>query len=119
MTGIVQQRNHKMLAVFCMPDHAHLFVGMKPTQSVSDLTRDVKAASSGLINERQWAGKQFQWQNGFGAFSYSVDAIDTVVKYILNQEAHHKDQRFQQEYLELLKEFEIDYDAQYLFDWIE
>ncbi len=119
ITGIVQHRNHKMLAVFCMPDHTHLFVGMKPTQSVSDLARDVKAASSGLINERGWAPRQFQWQNGFGAFSYSPDAVDRVVKYILNQENHHMKIRFQQEYLALLREFEVDHDAQYLFDWLD
>ena len=119
MTGIVQQRNHKMLAVFCMPDHTHLFVGMKPTQSVSDLTRDVKAASSGLINDKGWAKKKFEWQNGFGAFSYSHDAIYRVVKYILNQEQHHKNVRFQQEYLALMDEFKIDYDSRYVFDWLE
>jgi putative transposase len=119
ITGIVQQRNHKMLAVFCMPDHAHLFVGMKPTQSISDLTRDVKAASSGLINEKGWATKRFQWQNGFGAFSYSCNAIDNVVKYILNQEEHHRKVPFKTEYLKLMEEFEIDYEAQYLFDWLE
>jgi putative transposase len=119
ITGIVQQRKHKMLAVFCMPDHTHLFVGMKPTQSISDLTRDVKAASSGLINDKGWVQKKFEWQNGFGAFSYSLDAIDRVVKYILNQEEHHKNVRFQQEYLALMEEFRVDYDSRYLFDWLE
>jgi putative transposase len=119
MTGIVQKRGHKMLAVFCMPDHTHLFVGMKPTQSISDLTRDVKAASSGLINEKKWVSKRFEWQNGFGAFSYSPGDIDTVVKYILNQEEHHKNVRFPQEYLAMMDECKIDFDSRYLFDWLE
>jgi putative transposase len=118
ITGVVQNRHHKMLAVFCMPDHAHLFVGMKPNQSVSDLTRDVKAASSGFINERAWVDKKFEWQNGFGAFSYSIDAMHRVVNYILNQEEHHRKLAFEDEYLELMQEFQIQYDSKYLFEWI-
>lgn len=119
ITGIVQQRNHKMLSVFCMPDHAHVFVGMKPTQSISDLTRDIKAASSGFINENNWINKPFQWQNGFGAFSYSKESIDNVVRYILNQEAHHKTIAFREEYLQLLREFDICYDDRFLFKWLD
>ena len=102
-----------------MPDHAHVFVGMKPTQSISDLTRDIKAASSGFINENNWINKPFQWQNGFGAFSYSKESIDNVVRYILNQEAHHKTIAFREEYLQLLREFDICYDDRFLFKWLD
>lgn len=119
ITGIVQQRSHKMLSVFCMPDHAHVFVGMKPAQSISDLTRDIKAASSGFINENKWINKPFQWQNGYGAFSYSRESVDTVVRYILNQEAHHKAFSFNDEYRQLLKEFDVSYDERYLFDRLD
>lgn len=71
ITGIVQNREHKMLAVFCMPDHIHILVGLKPTQSISDLVRDIKAGSSKFINDNKWIKGKFSWQNGYGAFSYS------------------------------------------------
>ena len=83
ITGIVSHREQKLLSVFCMPDHTHLLIGMKPSVSVSDLTRDIKAGSSGFINEKNWIRGKFQWQEGFGAFSYSKSQIDTVVAYIL------------------------------------
>jgi len=119
ITGIVQSREQKMLAIFCNPDHIHIFVGMKPSLSISDLTRDIKASSSNFINEKKWIKGKFNWQEGFGAFSYSKSHIDRVVKYILNQEQHHRKQTFKEEYLELLKKYEISYDERYLFEWIE
>jgi len=119
ITGIVQNRGHKMLAIFCMPDHLHLFVGMKPSMSISDLVRDIKANPSKFINESNWTKEKFNWQEGFGAFSYSKSHIDNVVKYILNQEAHHKSKTFKEEYIEFLEKFEIEYNEKYLFEWIE
>jgi len=119
ITGIVQNREQKMLSVFAMPDHTHLLVGLKPSISISDLVRDVKAGSSQFINEKKWINGKFHWQEGFGAFSYSKSQIDNVIKYILNQEEHHKKVTFKEEYLDFLKKFEIDYDERYLFDWIE
>jgi REP element-mobilizing transposase RayT len=90
ITGIVQKREQKMLSIFCMPDHTHLLVGLKPLIAISDLTRDIKAGSSNFINDKKWVKGKFNWQEGFGAFSYSRSQIDTVIKYILNQEEHHK-----------------------------
>jgi len=119
ITGIVQNREQKMLATFCMPDHVHLLIGLKPSISISDLTRDIKAASSHFINERKWVKGKFNWQEGFGAFSYSRSQIDTVINYILNQEEHHNKKTFQEEYIELLKKFEIEYDEKYLFEFVE
>lgn len=119
ITGIVQNREQKMLSVFCMPDHSHLLVGMKPSVSISDLVRDIKAGSSNFINDRQWITGKFNWQEGFGAFSYSRSHIDSVIKYILNQEEHHKKKSFREEYIEFLKKFEVIYDEKYLFEWIE
>jgi len=119
ITGIVQNRNHKMLAIFCMPDHTHVLVGMKPDISISDLTRDIKAISSKFINDNRFLKGKFNWQVGFGAFSYSKSQIDSVIKYILNQEQHHKRKSFKEEYFEFLKKFGIEYDEKYLFDWIE
>ncbi len=119
MSGVVRNRDQKMLAVFCMPDHTHMLIGMKPSISVSDLVRDVKASSSGFINDQKWVVGKFNWQGGFGAFSYSRSQIDRVIKYILNQEEHHRKKTFKEEYLELLDKFEIEYDERYLFEWID
>lgn len=119
ITGIVQNRGQKMLSIFCMPDHVHLLVGLKPSISISDLVRDIKAGSSNFINQQHWVKGKFNWQEGFGAFSYSKSQIDTVIKYILSQEEHHKKTTFREEYFDFLKKFEIDYDEKYLFEWIE
>ena len=119
ITGIVQNRDQKMLSIFCMPDHSHILVGMKPSISISNLTRDIKAGSSKFINDNKWIAGKFNWQVGFGAFSYSRSQIDNVIKYILNQEIHHKRKTFKEEYIELLKKFEIEYEDKYLFKWIE
>jgi len=119
ITGIVQNREQKLLSIFCMPDHVHLLVGMNPNITISDLTRDIKAGSSKFINDNRWLKGKFNWQEGFGAFSYSRSQVDDVIKYILNQEEHHKKKTFRQEYIEFLKKFEIAYDEKYLFEWIE
>jgi len=108
-----------MLSIFCMPDHIHILVGLTPDFSISDLVRDIKAGSSKFINDNNWILGKFNWQEGFGAFSYSRSQIDTVIKYILSQEEHHKKKTFKEEYIEFLKKFEIEYDEKYLFEWIE
>ena len=118
ITGIVTNREQKLLAIFAMPDHVHILVGMKPNISISDLVRDIKAGSSKFINEGKWINGKFNWQEGFGAFSYSKNSIDNVVKYILNQEERHKKKKFKEEYLDFLKKFDIEYDEKYVFDWI-
>jgi putative transposase len=119
ITGIVQKRGQKMLAIFAMPDHVHILIGMKSEIAISDLVRDIKAISSKFINENNWVKGKFNWQEGYGAFSYSKSSIDNVIKYILNQEEHHKKQTFKEEYIEFLEKFEIEYDEKYLFEWIE
>jgi len=119
ITGIVKKREQKMLAIFAMPDHAHILVGLEPSISISDLVRDIKAVSSKFITDNNWVKGKFNWQEGFGAFSYSRSQIDTVIKYILNQEEHHSNKSFKEEYLDFLKKFEINYDEKYLFEWIE
>ncbi len=118
ITGIVQQHGHKLLAIFAMPDHVHLLVGLAPGTAVSDLVRDVKASSSKFINEKKWMPFKFAWQEGFGAFSYSRSQVDAVVQYILKQEEHHRKKTFREEYVEFLQKFEVDYKDQYLFDWL-
>jgi len=119
ITGIVQNREQKMLAIFCMPDHIHIFVNIKPSISISDLVRDIKANSTKFINESNWIKGKFNWQEGFGAFSYSKSHIGNVINYILNQEEHHKAKTFKTEYLGFLEKFEIEYNEKYLFEWIE
>lgn len=119
ITGIVNNRKQKLFAVFAMPDHVHILVSMSPTVSISDLVRDIKAGSSKFVNDKGWTNGKFNWQEGYGAFSYSKSSIDAVVKYILNQEEHHKKKSFKEEYLDFLQKFEIDYDLKYVFEWIE
>lgn len=119
ITGIVQNRGQKILSIFCMPDHVHLLVSIKPSIAISDLVRDIKAGSSNFINQQHWVKGKFNWQEGFGAFSYSKSQIDTVIKYILSQEEHHKKTTFREEYFDFLEKFEIDYDEKYVFEWIE
>ena len=119
ITGIVQNRGQKMLSIFCMSDHVHLLVGIKPSITISDLVRDIKAGSSNFINQQYYVNGKFNWQEGFGAFSYSKSQIDTVIKYILSQKEHHKKTTFREEYFDFLEKFEIDYDEKYLFEWIE
>jgi len=101
-----------------MPDHPQLLVGLHPSVRISDVIRDVKSSTSKFINEQQWFKGKFNWQEGYGVFSYSRSQIDTVVKYILNQEEHHRKRTFKEEYIELLNKFEIDYKDEYLFEWI-
>lgn len=119
ITGIVQNKKQKLIAINSMPDHAHVFVGMKPSMALSDLVRDIKNNSSTFINEKKWMRGKFNWQEGFGAFSYGHSQIDAVVKYIQNQEKHHAKKTFKEEYLDMLKKFNVEYDKKYLFKWID
>lgn len=117
--GVIRNNGQKLIAIYCMPDHVHILVGMKPDIALSALIRDVKANSSRFINESQWLRGGFSWQEGFGAFSYSLNDIDMVAHYILHQQEHHKRKSFHGEYIELLKEFTIQYEERKLFRWIE
>ncbi len=119
IAGIIKKRNQKLLSVFAMPDHIHILVGITPDIRISDLVRDIKSATSKYISEHNWIRGKFSWQEGYGAFSYSKSQIDKVIKYILNQEQHHKKRTFKEEYIDFLKKFGIDYDERYLFEWIE
>ena len=98
-----------------MPDHLHIFIGMRPTQSISDLLQDIKGSSSKWINEKKFLKVKFEWQEGYGAFSYSKSHVNDVINYIQNQENHHKKESFREEYLKFLKVFEIEYDERYIF----
>jgi REP element-mobilizing transposase RayT len=118
ITGIVDKRKQKLLSIFCMPDHLHLLVGIKPSIAISDLVRDIKAGSSNFINDLKWVRGRFNRQEGFGAFSYSRSQIKTVSNYILEQESRHKERTFRNEYLGMLQKFEVEFEEDYLFDFI-
>ncbi|HCQ12510.1 IS200/IS605 family transposase [Flavobacterium sp.] len=116
ISGIIKANNHKLLAINGMPDHLHIFIGMRPTQSISDLLQDIKGSSSKWINEKKFLKVKFEWQEGYGAFSYSKSHDNNVINYIQNQENHHKKETFREEYLKFLKVFEIEYDERYIFN---
>lgn len=119
ITGIITNHDQKLLAIGGIENHIHILIGLKPNCEISKLIQEVKANSSKFVNQKRFVRGKFSWQEGFGAFSYSRSQLDTVVKYIQNQEKHHAKKSFKDEYIEFLKNFDIDYDEKYLFDWNE
>ncbi len=119
MAGIIKEKGQKPIIVNGVTDHVHLFIGLKPAMSLSDLVRDIKNNTTNFINNKKFLRGRFSWQEGFGAFSYAHSQLDSVYQYILNQEEHHKKKTFKEEYLYLLQKFEILYDEKYLFEWVE
>jgi REP-associated tyrosine transposase len=119
ITGLVTNRKAKMLAVHCMPDHIHLFVGFKPVISIADFIKEIKVESNEFINSKKWIKGNFSWQEGYGVFSYSHSHIESVINYIHNQETHHKKKSFREEYHEFLEKFEIPFEEKYLFNFVE
>ena len=119
ISGIIQKSEHKMLQVNSMPDHIHIFIGMRPSQSISALVQNVKSESSKWIKENKLCKSSFAWQEGFGAFSYSKTHVDRVIRYIQNQDAHHKKETFLDEYRRMLKAFEVEYNERYIFKELE
>jgi REP-associated tyrosine transposase len=115
ITGIIQERGNKLLSIYAMPDHIHVFFGLRPSQCIADLMRDVKAFSSKWINDQRFLTTRFEWQEGYGAFSYSRQQISQVITYIEGQELHHRKISFRDEFRQLLKEFDIAYDEKYVF----
>ncbi len=115
ISGIIKNYDHKLLAINGMPNHIYVFIGMRPTQSISDLMQDIKGSSSKWINEKKFLPIKFEWQSGYGAFSYSKSHVERVIRYVQNQENHHKGQTFREEYVQFLNAFEIDYDENYIF----
>jgi putative transposase len=115
ITGTIHNNNHKLLAINGTSDHIHILIGLRPSQSISDLMKDVKQSSSKWINENKLAKGHFEWQEGYGAFSHSKSQINKVIDYIDNQESHHKKLTFKEEYLDFLKKFEVDYDEKFVF----
>jgi REP-associated tyrosine transposase len=119
ITGIIQNNDHKLIAISGMPDHLHIAIGYKPHQLIPDLLQDIKGSSSKWINEKKLVKGKFTWQAGYGAFSFSHSQIDKVVKYINNQEQHHKKKTFREEYVELLEKYNVSYNEKYILKEIK
>ena len=118
ITGIIQNKDQKLLAINGMPDHLHFLIGMKANCCLSDLVREIKKSSNEFVRVGRFSNN-FYWQEGFGAFSYCHSQLTAVISYIMNQKEHHKKRSFKDEYMELLKKFDIQYEKERLFDWIE
>ena len=119
ITGIVQNKGQKMMAINGMPDHIHIFISFRPTIAISDLVRDIKGNSAKFINEQKFLPRKFSWQEGFGCFTYSHSQIGSVARYVMNQKEHHRECTFRKEYLNLLQEFVVPFEDQYLFDFFD
>ncbi len=119
ITGIIQNHQHKVLAIGSMPDHIHIFIGYNVNQLIPDLVEEIKTSSNSWIKQKGYSKFKFVWQNGYGAFTNSRSQIDQVIKYIRGQEEHHRKKTFKEEYLEILKKNEIEYKDEYLFDFID
>jgi putative transposase len=118
ITGIVKSKGQKMLAINGMPDHVHFQIGLKPSCCLSDLIREIKKSSSRYIAENGFSKFKFNWQEGYGAFSYSHSSLDNVIRYVLNQKRHHAKRTFKDEYCELLTRFNVEHEERFLFEWI-
>ena len=119
MIAIIQKHEHKVLSIGGMPDHIHILFGFRPTQALSNLMQEVKRDSSEWINQQRLVMGRFSWQEGYGAFSYSKSHIAQVAKYIEEQEEHHKKRTFIDEYKKILKDFDLEYNEQYIFKSVE
>ncbi len=115
VTGIVQTNKHKMIAINGMPGHVHMLIGFRATQTMADLMQDVKAGSSKWINDNKYCNTRFEWQSGYGVFSYAKSQLPDVIRYIQNQNEHHRKHTFLQEYKLFLEKFEVEYDERYIF----
>jgi putative transposase len=119
MAGIIRAKGQKPIIINGMPNHVHVFMGLRPVMAIADMVRDIKNNSFRYINERGFLKQRFCWQEGYGCFSYSHSHIQRVYNYILHQKAHHEKRTFKAEYLEMLERFKVEYDERYLFEWNE
>jgi REP element-mobilizing transposase RayT len=119
ITGIVQTKEQKMLAINGMPDHIHFIIGMRPSCCPSDLIREIKKSSNNFIKDNKFTNYNFKWQDGYGIFSYSHSQLEDVIRYIMNQKEHHRKRTFREEYIDFLNKFSIEHNEKYLFEWIK
>ena len=115
ITGIVTAQRQKLIAINNMSDHAHILIGQRPDSALSGLVGDIKSGSTNFINRQRWVKGRFNWQEGFGAFSYSRSQLDAVIRYVNNQQKHRERLSFRDEYVKLLDKFDVPYDERYIF----
>ena len=116
MNTIITDAGHKTLAIGGTENHVHIFFGYRPAQPLPSLILRIKRETSEWINKEGFSKYRFQWQEGYGAFSHSRSHVSSVIKYILNQESHHKKRSFREEYLDILRKNEVIFDDRYIFD---
>jgi putative transposase len=119
ITGIIKNQGQKLISINGVEDHVHILIGLKPAIALADLVREIKADSTNFINAKRFVRGRFSWQEGYGAFSYGHSQLDTIIRYIENQEEHHKRSSFKREYLTLLRKFDIAFEEKYVFEFIE
>jgi REP element-mobilizing transposase RayT len=119
ITGIVRNQGQKLISINGVADHVHILIGLKPAMALADLVREIKSDSTNFINEKKLVRGRFSWQEGYRAFSYGHSQLDRVIRYIQNQEQHHKRNSFRGEYLTLLRKFDIAFEEKYVFKFIE
>lgn len=119
ITGIIQNHKHKLLAIYAMPDHIHIFIGYNVNHLIPDLVEEIKTSTNAWLKQKGYTKYKFEWQKGYGAFTHSHSNIDRVVKYISNQQNHHQRKTFQEEYMEILRKHNIEFKEEYLFDFFE
>ena len=119
ITGIVRNQGQKLIAINGVADHVHLLIGLKPAMALADLVRDIKSDSTNFINESKFVRGRFNWQEGYGAFSYGHSQLSRVIRYIQNQEKHHQKRSFKNEYMTLLRKFDIPFEEKYVFKFVD
>lgn len=119
LSGIATNLGHKSIIINGMSDHVHLFVGLNPKMSISETVKELKRSSSIFIKEQKFFPGKFEWQEGYGGFSYGRSQIDSVYEYIKNQERQHQKRSFREEYMGFLNKYEIEFENQYLFEFFD
>jgi REP element-mobilizing transposase RayT len=119
IAGIVRNQGQKLISINGMSDHVHILIGLRPAMALADLVQEIKSDSTKYVNKNKWVHGRFSWQEGYGAFSYGHSQLDTIISYIQNQEKHHSRRSFKNEYLSLLRKFDIAFEDKYVFDFIE
>jgi REP element-mobilizing transposase RayT len=119
ITGIISNQRQKLIAINGMSDHVHILIGLRPAMALADLVREIKTSSADFVNQKKWVRGRFSWQEGYGAFSYGHSQLGTIIRYIQNQEQHHRRRTFKDEYLTWLKKFEVTFEEKYIFQFIE
>jgi putative transposase len=119
ITGIVKNKGHKLLSIGGVSDHVHMIIGLNPKMAISDLVRDIKNNSTNYINSKKWLPGKFYWQAGYGVFSYSKSQRKEIIRYVENQEEHHMQSTFREEYLKILDRSEVDFDNKYIFEFFD